>query len=110
MYKIRAAYLSGKNTYFDKRYYLDKHVPLANKHLDGKFPVEKIDLEWDVALLPEKGALKSHCVFNLYVRSIEEVKAFRNFFQSDASTPIKEDVVNYTNCTMEWTVSELMDV
>ena len=85
MYRIRATYIPNGNTHFDKQYYVDHHISLAHRHTQGKVPIEKIELEWDTVLLLETGTLKSPLVFNVYVRTKDDVESFRNFLQSEAA-------------------------
>lgn len=109
MYRIRATYLPCESMEFDREYYLDKHVALAHEQLAGRVQAKKIDVEFNVTLLLNQESVKSPCVFNLYVETSEDVAAFRAFMQSEAAQPLKEDVAVYTNCEVEWTVSELVE-
>ena len=109
MYKIRAIYLPCESMEFDRNYYLDKHIALAHKQLAGKVQAKKIDVEFNVVSLFNQELVKSPCVFNLYVETANDVAAFQAFMQSEAVQVLKEDVAKYTNCELEWTVSELVE-
>lgn len=109
MYRIKATYLPCESMEFDRDYYLDKHVALAHKQLAGRVQAKKIDVEFNVTSLFDQELVKSPCVFNLYVETSDDVAAFQTFMQSEAADVLKEDVAKYTNCEIEWTVSELVE-
>jgi hypothetical protein len=49
-------------------------------------------------------------VFTLYFASPEDVEAFRHFLASANTEPLRRDVPRYTNCELEWTVCEVIEV
>ena len=109
MYRIRATYLPCESMKFDREYYLENHVALAHQQLAGKVQAKKIDVEFNVVSLFNQELVKSPCIFNLYVETSDDVAAFQAFMQSEAVQVLKEDVAKYTNCELEWTVSELVE-
>lgn len=110
MYRIRATYLPCESMEFNRDYYLDKHIALAHKQLAGKVQAKKIDVEFNVVSLINQELVKSPCVLNLYVETSDDVAAFQAFIQSKAADVLKEDIAMYTNCEVEWTVSELVEL
>ena len=110
MYRIRATYLPCESMEFNRDYYLANHVALAYKQLAGNVQAKKIDVEFNVVSLMDQESLQSPCVFNLYVETADDVAAFQAFVQSEAAQPLREDIPKYTNCAVEWTVAELVEV
>ena len=109
MYKVRATYLPKEDMTFDLDYYFRVHVPLAQKQGAGRINIVKIDVESDTELLMAPGVKRTPCVFSIYFNDEEDVNAFRAFMASDAVKPMREDVANYTNCEIEWTVCEVTE-
>jgi len=110
MFRIRATYLPRKDMVFDLDHYFREHIPLARKITAGKVNIRRMGVELNAALLLEDGVTATPCVLCVDVDSMEDVAAFRRLLQSDDVEPLRKDVPRYTNCTLEWTVSEIRDV
>jgi hypothetical protein len=110
MYKVRATYLPREGTWFDMDYYLREHVPLARAQTEGRLNIARIEVEAGTSLLMEPAEARSPCVFSLYFASPEDVEAFRRFLTSADTEPLRRDVPRYTNCELEWTVCEVIEV
>jgi hypothetical protein len=109
MYAIRATYLPRDGMYFDSGYYLQVHMPLARRLLTGRVNFVKMHAEFDMRVLMDGNAVRSPCVFVLFVETEADVHAFRDFRSGPDVLPLKEDVPRYTNCTSEWTVARVME-
>ena len=107
MYTVRATYLPRDDMKFDFDYYFREHVKLAKQQTAGKIDFKRIEIESDAEVLQEPGAKRSPCVFVVYLETLEEVDRFRRFFESPDVIPLAEDVPNYTNCELEWTVARV---
>ena len=107
MYVIRATYLPRDGMRFDTDYYIRVHMPLARKELAGRANFVKMHAEFDLRVLMDGDALRSPCIFALYVESAADVEAFRKFRSGPHVAPLKLDVPKYTNCTSEWTVARV---
>lgn len=110
MYKVRATYLPRADMTFDIEYYFRVHVPLSVSQTAGKLNILKIDVETDAALLLDASSKRTPCVFSVYFESAADVEQFRRFLTSDAVAPMRDDVSNYTNCDLEWTVTKVHEV
>lgn len=107
MYVIRATYIPRNDIHFDRDYYLKNHIPLAKRLIDGRVNYLQIQAEFDMRDLMQGDELQSPCVMNLLVETEEDVNNFRAFMVSEDVVPLGEDVKNYTNCDVEWTVAEV---
>ena len=107
MYVIRATYIPRNDIHFDRDYYLKNHIPLAKRLIDGRVNYLQIQAEFDMRDLMQGDELQSPCVMNLLVETEEDVDNFRAFMVSEDVVPLGEDVKNYTNCDVEWTVAEV---
>ncbi len=92
---------------FDSEYYAGNHIPLAQKLLAGHVRFLQMHAEFDVRVLMNGNELRSPGVFVLHVETQEEVDKFVAFRSGDAVKPLADDVKNYTNCDMEWTVAKI---
>ena len=110
MYKIKATYLPREDMTFDLDYYFRVHVPMAASKIDPGIAVLKVEVESKAESLLEPGAKATPCVFAVYLPDRKDVDRFRALLQSDAVNPLREDVPKYTNCELEWTVSEVTEV
>ena len=110
MYKVRATYLPRDGMHFDMSYYLREHVALARAKTSGKLNISRIEVEVNTTLLMEPGTLRTPCVFCLYFADHEDVESFRRFLDSPDTDALREDVPRYTNCEMEWSVCEVLEV
>ena len=95
---------------FDLEHYFRVHVPLSITQTAGKLNILKIDVESDATLLLEPSSKRTPCVFSVYFETEADVDQFRRFLTSDDVAPMREDVANYTNCDLEWTVSKVHEV
>ncbi|MDE0755777.1 MAG: hypothetical protein OSB26_14120 [Woeseiaceae bacterium] len=107
MYSIRATYIPRENMRFDRDYYLENHIPLAQRQLAGRVRYLQMHAEFDMHVLLDGDALRSPCVFVLYVETLEDVSAFNSFRLSSDVVPLREDIDKYTNCVPEWTMAEV---
>ena len=107
MYAIRAAYIPREDMHFDRDYYVKNHIPLAQKLIEGRVNYLQMHAEFDVRDLMQGDELQSPCVMNLLVETEEDVNNFRAFMVSEDVAPLGEDVKNYTNCDVEWTIAEV---
>jgi len=110
LYKVKATYLPRDSMEFDFEYYFRKHVPLAKSQADAGLNILGIDVESKAELLMQPGVKSSPCIFSIYLEHKRDVDVFREFMASEAVAPMREDVVNYTNCELEWTVCEVTEV
>ena len=110
MYKVRATYLPRSDMVFDVEYYFRVHVPLAKAQTAGRVNILRIDVETDAALLFNPEGKRAPCVFSVYFDTEQDVEQFRDFLGSEQVEPLRDDVANYTNCELEWTVSKVNDV
>jgi hypothetical protein len=109
MYTIRATYIPCENMFFDRDYYISRHMPLAEKHLAGKVSYKYMHAEFDMELLMDVGEPLSPCVYVLHVQTKKDVDDFRDFMNSAFVEPLRDDVKNYTNCKSEWSVAEIVE-
>ncbi len=107
MYVIRATYLPKKDMHFDKEYYLTYHIPLAQKLLAGRVNYLQMYAEFDTRVMMHEHELGAPGVFVLIVESEAEVDSFNAFRRSEHVIPLRDDIINYTNCEPEWTVAEV---
>lgn len=107
MYVIRATYIPREGMHFDRDYYVKSHLPLAKSLIDGRVNHLQVYAEFDVRDLMQGDALQSPCVMNLLVETEEDVNTFRAFMASEDVIPLSEDVKNYTDCEVEWSVAEV---
>ena len=107
MFTIRATYIPRDDMRFDKEYYVSHHLPLAHKLLAGRIHYLQMYAEFDTCVLMNGNELRSPGVFVLLVESIDDVENFRAFRSSDDVKPLRDDIINYTNCDSEWTVAEV---
>jgi uncharacterized protein (TIGR02118 family) len=110
MYRIRATYLPRPDLVFDLAYYFRVHVPLAQKTTAGKLKIRRMEVESRAESLLEPGSGGAPCVLCIDLETLDDVAAFRRLLQSDAVQALREDVPRYTNCALEWTVSEVRGV
>jgi hypothetical protein len=110
MYKVRATYLWRPGMVFDLDYYFRVHVPLAQAQTRGRVNIRRIEVESETTLLLDRGVTRSPCAFSMYFDTAEDVARYLAFFRSDGVAPLRDDVPNYTNCELEWTVSKVHDV
>ncbi len=110
MYRIRATYLPREDMQFDLDHYFRVHIPLARKITAGKLNIRRMGVESNGGLLLEEGGIGAPCVLCIDVDSMEDVAAFRRLLQSEDVEPLRQDVPRYTNCALEWTVSEIRDL
>lgn len=109
MFKVRATYLPRQDMEFDFEYYFRVHVPLAQREGQGRIKPVKIEVETGCETLMAPGEPKSPCVFCIYFAEQQDVEGFRRFLASSGTDPMREDVRNYTNCELEWTVCEVRE-
>lgn len=95
--------------YFDQGYYSSKHAELARQLMAGKVNYIKMQVEFDMVLLVDEEKIISPCIFVLYVNSRQDVEEFINFRKSDAAKELKNDMQNYTNCAVEWSVAKVFE-
>ena len=107
MYVIRATYIPRDDIHFDRDYYVKHHIPLAQKLIDGRVDYLRMQVEFDMRDLMQGDVLQSPCVMVLLVETEEDVNNFKAFMVSEDVVPLGEDVKNYTNCDVEWTVAEV---
>ena len=107
MYAIRATYIPREDMHFDTEYYADNHIPLAQRLLAGRVRFLQMHAEFDMRVLMNGNALRSPCVFVVHVESKKDVEKFVAFRSGDDVKPLADDVKNYTNCDMEWTVAKI---
>lgn len=107
MYAIRATYIPREDMHFDRDYYVKSHIPLAKRLIDGRVNYLQIHAEFDMRDLMQGDDLQSPCVMNLLVETEDEVINFRAFMASEDVISLGEDVKNYTNSDVEWTVAEV---
>ena len=108
MFTIRATYIPKDDMYFDKKYYVTYHLPLAKKLLSGHVNYIKLYAEFDTRVMMNEDELRSPGVFVLLVDSKADVDNFNTFRTSDDVKPLRDDIKNYTNCIPEWTVAEVV--
>lgn len=108
MFTIRATYIPRDDMYFDKEYYVSHHIPLAKKLLKDQVNYINMYAEFDSCVMMNETELRSPGIFVLTVESQSDVDDFNAFRRSDDVIPLREDIKNYTNCTPEWTVAELI--
>ena len=108
MYAIRATYLARDDMYFDQEYYVNYHMPLAQKLLSGRVKYVQMYAEFVTRVMMQENELRSPGIFVLMVESKAEIQAFNLFRRSEHVKPLREDIKNYTNCEPEWTVAELV--
>jgi hypothetical protein len=51
MYSIRATYIPRENMRFDRDYYLENHIPLAQRQLAGRVRYLQMHAEFDMHVL-----------------------------------------------------------
>ena len=107
MYAIRATYISRDDMHFDQDYYIKNHIPLAQKQLAGRVRYLMMHAEFDMRVLMDGDELRSPCVFVLYVQTMDDVEAFREFRRGPEVLPLRDDIAKYTNCDVEWTVAKV---
>ena len=110
MYKVRATYLPRPDMTFDLEYYFRVHVPLAGSQTAGKLNIRRIDVETGATSLLDPGQKGTPCVFCVYFDTEADVERFRKFLRSEQVEPLRDDVPNYTNCELEWTVAKVHEV
>ena len=98
MYSIRATYIPREDMHFDRDYYIEHHIPLAQKQLAGHVRYLQMHAEFDMHVLMEEEDLRSPCVFVLSVETKEDVEAFREFRRGSEVVPLREDIEKYTDC------------
>ena len=108
MFTIRATYIPKDDMYFDKKYYVTYHLPLAKKLLSGHVNYIKLYAEFGTRVMMNEDELRSPGVFVLLVDSKADVDNFNTFRTSDDVKPLRDDIKNYTNCVPEWTVAEVV--
>ena len=108
MFTIRATYIPRDDMYFDKEYYVSHHIPLAKKLLKDQVNYINKHAEFDSCVMMNETEVCSPGIFVLTVESKSDVDDFNAFRRSDDVIPLREDIKNYTNCTPEWTVAELI--
>ncbi len=108
MFTIRATYIPRDDMYFDKEYYVSHHIPLAKQLLKDQVNYINMYAEFDSCVMMNETELRSPGIFVLTVESQSDVDDFNAFRRSDDVIPLREDIKNYTNCTPEWTVAELI--
>ena len=108
MFAIRATYIPKDDMYFDKKYYVTYHLPLAKKLLSGHVNYIKLYAEFDTRVMMNEDELRSPGVFVLLVKSKTDVDNFNAFRRSDDVKLLRDDIKNYTNCKPEWTVAKVV--
>ena len=108
MFTIRATYIPRDDMYFDKEYYVSHHIPLAKQLLKDQVNYINMYAEFDSCVMMNETEVCSPGIFVLTVESKSDVDDFNAFRRSDDVIPLREDIKNYTNCTPEWTVDELI--
>ncbi|WP_143808961.1 hypothetical protein [Paraburkholderia susongensis] len=91
--------------FFNETYYVDHHMPLAERLLQGHVNFVRMAAEFDVTLLRDPNVVRSPCVYHLYVATLADVEAFRRFLGGPMVQPLRDDMLVYTNCECEWSVS-----
>jgi uncharacterized protein (TIGR02118 family) len=109
-YRIRATYLPRAEMRFDLEYYFRVHVPLARQTTAGRVNIRSMAVESNAVLLTDPSAKRAPCVLSLTFDSPEDVDAFRRLLLSQDVNALCADVPRYTNCDLEWTLSEVRDV
>lgn len=107
MYKVRAIYWAKENYHFDQAYYVNGHLPLARKQLEGKVRIKRIDVEREVKPLMGSDAVISPCTVSIYLETEQDLQDFLQWIQTPDALPLNEDHGNYTDCDYEWTVAEM---
>lgn len=110
MYKVRATYLPRDGMVFDLDYYFRVHVPLAQTQTAGRVDIRRIEVESGARRLLDPGTPGPPCVFSMYFDTEEDVARFLAFFRGPHVGPLRDDVHNYTNCELEWTVAKVHEV
>ena len=110
MYKIRATYLPRAEMRFDLEYYHRVHVPLARATTAGRFNIRAMDVESDAVMLTDATVKRAPCVLSLSFDSLDDVDGFRRLLLSNDVEALRADVPRYTNCDLEWTLSEVREV
>ena len=108
MFAIRATYIPKDDMYFDKKYYVTYHLPLAKKLLSGHVDYIKLYAEFDTRVMMNEDELRSPGVFVLLVKSKTDVDNFNEVRRSDDVKPLRDDIKNYTNSKPEWTVAKVV--
>lgn len=108
MYAIRATYLPRDGMYFDREYYAAHHMRIAREQLKNRVHYLEMYAEFDMRVLMDGNELRSPCVFVLLVENVADVEAFRQFRSGPHVRPLREDAKKYTNCSLEWTVAEIV--
>lgn len=116
MYRISAIYNAEAGKHFDREYYLDVHVPLAFRQLKGRVNIKKFEVEWDLEQIDwtaqsglEKKSIIALCRFSAIVETERDLQDFFKFMKTPDRDPLHEDVKKYTDCSMTWVVSELLE-
>ncbi len=110
MYKVRATYLPHAGMHFDHAYYFREHVALAGRQTAGRVNIRRIEVESDERLLLDGGTLRAPLTFCAYLDSLADVEGFRRFLTADpAVEPLRDDVPNYTDCELVWSVCEVRE-
>ncbi|MEX2124210.1 MAG: EthD family reductase [Woeseia sp.] len=107
MFKIRGTYLPKPGMHFDLDYYFRVHVPLAQQQTAGRLRIQKVEVETHTAPLLGPDEPSTPCVFCVYLPEKEDLESFRQFLTSPHADPLKEDVIRYTNCDLQWTVCQV---
>jgi uncharacterized protein (TIGR02118 family) len=116
MYRISAIYNAEAGKHFDREYYLDVHVPLAFRQLKGRVNIKKFEVEWDLEQIDwtaqsglEKKNIMAPCRFSAIVETERDLQDFFKFMKTPDRDPLHEDVKKYTDCSMTWVISELLE-
>lgn len=107
MYRVQAVYRAGPGSSFDFDYYLNTHIPMAQRVIAGKFAATRVEIERDRRPL-FGGGPEAHCVFSVYLENDAELKRFCDFLTGPGAAPLAADAPNYATGDVAWTISEIV--
>ena len=111
MYKVSAIYHSGDDTFFDLEHYFNVHVPLALKQMAlGNLKFIKREIVQNVKDMFDPSKTGPVFIISYILESKQDVEEFVAFMKTDLIQPLIEDVPKYTNCEVEWTISEVEEL
>ena len=123
MHKVSAIYVppEGTEVWFDRDYYNAVHVPMMARDFAGKVPFSKLELQWNVtemvktktetptakSTLSPADIVVSPFVADIYFDAEEDARRFADFVVGEDASSLHADVPKYTNCDIQWVISEI---
>ena len=123
MHKVSAIYVppEGADIWFDRDYYNAVHVPMMARDFAGKVAFTKLELQWNVTEMiktkvgtPSAKSTRSPAdvvvspfVADIYFDAEEDARLFADFVDSEDAASLHADVPKYTNCDIQWVISEV---